>query len=157
MTLFSIQKNLQNCDPTVQEALRADTKPYYGMLSHNHSPNVKEPKHYISLAVAFDCGASAGTVEPKSGDFKEPPVIDPKFLSHPFDHRVAVESVRQTIELLQQPNIAKDEVRLAVGPQSTSEEDIMFSGFPGIRNPCSNHIRNLYARRPRACGTCVGR
>lgn len=118
-------KEFAELNPTMQEALQSDTKPNFEVLSHSPSPIVSEPEHYISLAVAFDCVAAGGSLTLGSGNIDDPPVIDPKYLSHPFDRRVAIEAVRETLGLLQQPNIFKDQVRLAVGPKSTSDEDIL--------------------------------
>ena len=60
-----------------------------------------------------------------SADPKDPPAIDPKFLAEPFDRRVAIEAVRESLELLDSPHIAKDHIRLAAGPEDRSDEAIL--------------------------------
>ena len=85
------------------------------------------PEEYLAHAVAFMGGQAAGEVTLRSGDPKDPPLIDPKFLNHPFDRRVAIECVREALELLDLPALAKDQVRLARGPIGGSDEDILVS------------------------------
>ena len=70
-------------------------------------------------------GQAAGEVKLRSGNPKDPPLIDPKFLNHPFDRRVAIKSVREAFEFLDLPALAKDQVRLATGPMDRSDEDIL--------------------------------
>ena len=55
---------------------------------------------------------------------KDPPLIDPQFLTHPFDRRVAIESVREALKLLNLEALATDRIRLAAGPRGDSDEDI---------------------------------
>lgn len=78
------------------------------------------------MAAAFEGNfAARGSVTLKSTDPKDPPVIDPKFLAEPFDRRVAIEAVRETLKFLDMPQLAKDQVRLAAGPENQSDEAIL--------------------------------
>ena len=78
------------------------------------------------MAAAFEGNFVArGSVTLKSTDPKDPPVIDPKFLVEPFDRRVAIEAVRETLKLLDTPQLVKDQVRLAAGPENQSDEAIL--------------------------------
>ncbi|KAK0507115.1 hypothetical protein JMJ35_010573 [Cladonia borealis] len=52
-------------------------------------------------------------------------LIDPNFLAHPFDKRVAIESVRETLEFLGKPLMATSTVHLAAGPSGNTDEDIL--------------------------------
>ena len=70
-------------------------------------------------------GQAAGEIKLRSGDPKDPPLLDPKFLSHPFDRRVVIKSVREALELMDLPSLAKDQVRLATGPARRSDEEIL--------------------------------
>ena len=72
---------------------------------------------------------SSGTVTLQSKDPKDLALIDPKFLSHPFDRRVAIESIRDTIEFLDQPFLAQNRERLAEGPKGLSDDEILVSNF----------------------------
>ena len=69
-----------------------------------------------------------------SPDPKDPPVIDPKFLAEPFDRRVAIEAVRETLALLDSPEVAKHQVRLAVGPKDRSDEGILVRCYSSIQS-----------------------
>lgn len=80
------------------------------------------PELYTAAAVAFDGTHADGTVELRSSDINDPPVCDPRFLSHEFERRVVVDGIRETCNLLKQPSLAKDQVRLAAGSKGTSEE-----------------------------------
>lgn len=78
------------------------------------------------MATAFEGNyAARGSVTLKSADPREPPVIDPKFLEEPFDRRVAIEAVRETLKLLDSPQMAKDQIRLAAAPEDGSDEAIL--------------------------------
>ena len=66
-----------------------------------------------------------GSVSLRSPNPKDPLLIDPQFLTHPFDRRVAIESVREVLKLLNLEALAKDRIRLATGPRGDSDEDIL--------------------------------
>lgn len=78
------------------------------------------------MATAFEGNyAARGSVTLKSADPNDPPVIDPKFLAEPFDRRVAIEAVRETLKLMNSPGMAKEQVRLAAAPEDGSDEAIL--------------------------------
>lgn len=68
---------------------------------------------------------SSGTVTLRSKDPKDPPLIDPKFLSHPFDRHVAIECIRDALDFLNQPFLAENTERLATGPKGLGDEEIL--------------------------------
>ena len=68
---------------------------------------------------------STGTVTLASAHHSAAPSIDPKFLSHPFDCRLAIESVRGALEFLDLKCLKKDEVRLAAGPAERGDQEIL--------------------------------
>lgn len=68
-----------------------------------------------------------GEVDLRSAIPADPPLIDPKFLSHPYDRRVAIEGVRDALKFLDMPYLAKDQVRLATGPSGREDEEISVS------------------------------
>lgn len=70
-------------------------------------------------------GQAAGEVKLRSGDPKDPPLVDPKFLSQPFDRCVAIESMREALEFLDLPGLAEDQIRLATGPTGRSDKEIL--------------------------------
>lgn len=68
---------------------------------------------------------STGTVTLVSADPSDPPSIDPNFLSHPFDSRLAIESLREALAFLDLECLKKDEVRLAAGPARRDDRDLL--------------------------------
>ena len=87
---------------------------------------MQPPDKYLAIAVAFEGNyAARGSLTLKSADPKDPPVIDPKFLAEPFDRRVAIEAVRESLKFLNSPQMSKDQVRLAAGPEDQSDEAIL--------------------------------
>ena len=78
------------------------------------------------MAAAFEGNyAARGSVSLKSADPKDPPVIDPKFLAEPYDRRVAIEAVRETLKLIDSPQMVKGQVRLATGPEDRTDKAIL--------------------------------
>lgn len=67
---------------------------------------------------------SVGEITLRSSNPSDPPKIDPKLLSHPFDRRVAIEGMRQTMKFLNAPVFKKTTVKLIGCPKSQSDEDI---------------------------------
>ncbi|KAL9132931.1 MAG: hypothetical protein Q9175_005887 [Cornicularia normoerica] len=148
-------EEFQRLDSELQRPLFAETKPHYEIVSHNPSPTVQAPDKYIGIAAAFEGNyAARGSVTLKSADSKDPPVIDPKFLAEPFDRRVAIEAVRETLKLLDLPHIAKEQVRLAAGPEDRSDEAILnYVRKTAISMwHCSGTVRMGKKKEP---GTCV--
>ena len=68
---------------------------------------------------------STGEILLCSSDPKDDAIMNPNFLSHPFDRRVAIESVRNALEILNKPEIAKHTIRLGAGPVGPSDEEIL--------------------------------
>ena len=70
---------------------------------------------------------ASGEVTLQSSDPSDAPNIDPKFLDHPFDRRVAIESVRETLDFLDTPGLAEQLERVGSGPTDRSDEGILVS------------------------------
>lgn len=90
---------------------------------------MKAPEQYLSTVVAFPATQDTGEIKLHSTDPKDPPDINPNFLSHPFDRRLAIESVRETLQLLDSPLLAKDRIRMAAGPAGTTDEEILVPNY----------------------------
>jgi choline dehydrogenase-like flavoprotein len=69
---------------------------------------------------------SRGTVTLRSSDPTAAPIIDPKFLSHPFDRRVMIEGLRETRRILSAPVFAANTVE-KLGPEDDSDDAIWVS------------------------------
>lgn len=134
-------KEFLELDASTQKALRAKSKPCYEIISQNPSPSVKEPEHYLSTAVAFPATQGTGELNLRSTNAQDPPAINPNFLSHPFDRRLAIESVRETLQFLNIPPLARDQIRMAAGPAGTGDEEIL------------DYVRSTAISMWHACGT----
>ncbi|KAL8720302.1 MAG: hypothetical protein Q9225_002814 [Loekoesia sp. 1 TL-2023] len=108
-----------------QELLRMKTKPTHEILSQAPYLSAAAPDLYLSTAVVFSGTEAGGEVTLRSSDPADDPMIDPNFLSHPFDRRTAIQSVRETLEFLQTPLLAKDHLGLAAGPAGVEDDEIL--------------------------------
>ena len=90
-------------------------------------PNLQETDCYLGFVVAFMNNQSVGEVRLQSANPGDNPVIDQKFLSHPFDRRVAIESVRNVLEFLDDSRFAEDRIRMAAAPSGRTDEEIYVS------------------------------
>ncbi len=70
---------------------------------------------------------SEGEVTLSSTNPSDPPVVDPKLMSHPFDRRVIIEAMRQMMNYLEAPVFKKNTVKMIGCPKSRSDEDIWVS------------------------------
>lgn len=67
---------------------------------------------------------SKGEVTLNSANPLDPPKVDPKLLSHPFDRRVMIEGMRQMMGFLEAPSFQKSTIKMIGSPKSSSDQDI---------------------------------
>jgi choline dehydrogenase-like flavoprotein len=72
---------------------------------------------------------SRGTITLQSSNPNDAPLIDPKFLTHPYDRRVITEAVRESTRMLGAPVFAKNTTE-RLGPKDDSDEGILVSRWP---------------------------
>jgi len=112
-----------------QEYLTKETVPSYEVFTHFpvHMLNPDMPNNltYQSLAAFPMNEQSRGEVTLQSKDPRDPPIMDPKLLSHPFDQRVAIESLRDVMEFSAHPAYARDTLAAIHVPKSNSDEDLL--------------------------------
>ncbi|GMF77715.1 unnamed protein product [Aspergillus oryzae] len=110
--------------------LLQETVPHYEILTHFpihwFIPDfAKEALNYSCLLVFMFNAQGRGEVTLQSSDPNVPLLFDPKFLSHPFDRRVAIESLRDAFRIAKSDGYTKDNVMELAGPKSDSDEDLL--------------------------------
>ena len=113
-----------------QSYLLKETVPHYEVLTHFPihwfmPPSPDSPYNLASLNVFLYNSQARGEVTLQSSDPDVPLVFDPKFLSHPYDRRVAIDSVRDVFKVARHPDFTKDTVAELATPKSDSDEDIL--------------------------------
>lgn len=113
-----------------QRFLQLPTVPHYeviiGFPVHWFIPDYP-PEHlsYSSLTGFIYNSQGRGEVTLQSSDPAVPLRFDPNFLSHPYDRRVAIETLRNLLKIAEHPAYAKDIVAPIAVPKSASEEDLL--------------------------------
>ncbi|KAI8169650.1 hypothetical protein K4K49_012030 [Colletotrichum sp. SAR 10_70] len=80
---------------------------------------------FFSVFVANMNSQSRGQIKLKSAYPKDPPLVDPKYLSHPYDVVNLREALREGLKLMQTPTMKEHFVRPIFAPKSDSDEDIV--------------------------------
>jgi hypothetical protein len=88
-------------------------------------PGVDPKSPHLSITTFLHCPQSTGTIKLASADPKDPPLIDPNFLSHPFDRRMAVVATIRMLDFVEQSRLKDDLGEPVSVPASRSEEDIL--------------------------------
>jgi choline dehydrogenase-like flavoprotein len=88
-------------------------------------PVPKESSYTTHLAILMN-PRSRGSVTLRSADPKDAPLIDPKYLDHPFDRKVMLELIRETVKFQEESAVSKYLKRSIIGPKSTSAEHGIF-------------------------------
>ncbi|XDG02145.1 hypothetical protein ABKA04_001760 [Annulohypoxylon sp. FPYF3050] len=81
--------------------------------------------NYCCFLVFLYNAQSRGEVTLQSADPNAPPLIDPKFLSTPFDQRAVVEIMKEVNKFLHSEGYAKDTVATIAGPTGDSDEELL--------------------------------
>lgn len=113
-----------------KQFLLQTTVPHYEVLTHFpihwFIPGfAKEALNYSCLLVFLFNSQVNGEAVLQSSDPNTPLKFDPKFLSHPFDRRAAIESLRDSLRIAQYDGYTKDNVQQLAGPKSDSDEDLL--------------------------------
>jgi len=91
------------------------------MLNYVPTPNVS----FVGAICILGNAQSSGTVTLASTNPLEHPVIDPKFLSHPFDRKVMIDGLRQTLRLLKAPVYARNTIKV-LGPDPDATDEVIW-------------------------------
>jgi choline dehydrogenase-like flavoprotein len=112
-----------------QSFLHEDTVPHYELYTHfpAHMFNPEMPTNltYNALFIFLMNEQSRGEVRLQSSNPGEPLLFDPKFFSHPFDRRAAIEILRSLLAFTTQPAYADDTIAAIHAPKSDSDEDLL--------------------------------
>ncbi|KAJ5129836.1 uncharacterized protein N7515_005875 [Penicillium bovifimosum] len=113
-----------------QKYLLQETVPHYELLTHF-------PVHWFipdfpAEAMSYSCltlflfnAQTRGEVTLQSSDPDTPLSFNPRFLEHPFDRRVAIETLRDVFRLAKHERYTKDNVAALAMPKSDSDEDLL--------------------------------
>ncbi|KAL3476517.1 hypothetical protein BJX99DRAFT_227895 [Aspergillus californicus] len=113
-----------------KQFLCQETVPHYEILTHFpvhwFIPGfATEALNYSCLLVFLFNSQAPGEATLQSADPNAPLKFDPKFLSHPFDRRAAIESLRDALRIAKADIYLKDNVQELAGPKSDSDEDLL--------------------------------
>ena len=111
-----------------QKHLLAPTVPHYEyILNGPWLPHFMDPENAeagVTIFVFLLNQKSTGSVRLQSSDPKQPLIYDPNWFSHPYDRKVAAESTRKILKIMDSPQFQKGTVVIN-GPKSDAEEDIL--------------------------------
>lgn len=99
------------------------------LTSAQHSPSsflAYEPTNsesYFGAICLIMNPQSKGTITLQSSNPSTPPLINPSFLTHPFDRRVLIEGLREVMRIQRAPIFASRTLR-TLGPANDSESAI---------------------------------
>lgn len=77
---------------------------------------LKESDSIIAHEILLQNCLSKGSVKLASSDYMVPPIVDPNYLSHPYDVRMAIEALRQLLKIAQTDTYRKVLRSTLIGP-----------------------------------------
>lgn len=108
---------LEETRPSAEIWLGSGPSAYTGEILPEHS--------YMTFELLLQNNLSRGTLALRSNNPSEPPIIDPAFLSHPYDKRIAIETVRQALSI-GKSGVYADVIRDMVhGPRGDDDASIL--------------------------------
>ncbi|TDL18468.1 alcohol oxidase [Rickenella mellea] len=117
--------------------------------------NPQEGSSYFMVMAGLQHPFSRGSIHINSADPLKPPVIDPKYLSHPFDVKALVAGYRSTEKIaLTQP--LKEIIVKQVLPPGAIEKDEHLAGFITQAAASGSHLMGTAALARRDLGGVVG-
>jgi len=86
-------------------------------------PPLQDDDKVLSFLAIVMNAQSVGYVKLASSDASVPPLIDPNYLSHPYDRRVAIESLRAVIKYSDAPTFQSMRERRIEGPDADASDE----------------------------------
>lgn len=118
----------ENLPEETKRYIHRPTVPTSEYIAHGlpAPPFVDQTKTYISFLVAVYSPQSRGTIKLASSDPKDAPLCDPNILTHPFDRKSYVDSMRRLYRLVKSSafDTAGTYLEWVLAPKSDSDEDI---------------------------------
>lgn len=133
----------------IQEHMHKPTVPAVELATHTPSAFLglepdSETAFFGAICLIMN-PQSLGTVTLRSSNPSDAPIIDPKFLTHPFDRRILIEGVRETMRIMSAPVYASRTLQ-RLGPKDDSDDGIW------------EHIKgNLRSSWHMSCTAAMGR
>ncbi|RDW95046.1 hypothetical protein BP5796_00809 [Coleophoma crateriformis] len=98
---------------------------------------------------------SRGSLKLKSRDPRQLPEIDPGYLSHPFDVRIAVETLREIVKMAQTPTFSSIIQSILLGPRSPSDSSKLASIAGDDEAVLEEFMRETLTQGFHSMSTCV--
>ncbi|KAJ5925781.1 glucose-methanol-choline oxidoreductase [Penicillium verhagenii] len=96
-------KEFNDLDSQTKQFLLEPTRPsaeiWLGSGPSVYKGHIQPEESYITHELLLQNNLSKGVVSIRSRNPRDHPIIDPKFLSHPFDRRIAIETVRKAMQI----------------------------------------------------------
>ncbi|KAG7143422.1 Versicolorin B synthase like protein [Verticillium longisporum] len=110
--------------------LNKATIPHFEIISHFpihwFIPDFSTDRlNYSNFLVFHQNALSKGEVTLQSADPSVPLRLDPRYLESPFDHRVAIEALRETLRLCKHEGYARNTTGIIAGPSGDSDEELL--------------------------------
>ncbi|KAI0125603.1 hypothetical protein BJ170DRAFT_439566 [Xylariales sp. AK1849] len=112
----------------MQDYLQKPNVPNWELATHTpflDGTTVGKDEEIFSCLCLLMNPQSRGTVTLQSANPKDAPIIDPKFLTHPFDRKTAIESFRELLRFFQAPVWKEKTIRNLAWPRDDSDEAIL--------------------------------
>jgi choline dehydrogenase-like flavoprotein len=129
-----LTQEFQDLDYETRKFLTKKEVPHFEFL--NALPAVfpglePEDGHAAHMMFSFVHNAqSSGSVTLRSKDPNDKPVIDVNYLDHPYDRKVLIHMIRESMKFVTETSIKKSFEKFILAPQGVSDEEILVRIFP---------------------------
>ncbi|KAH8676139.1 hypothetical protein BX600DRAFT_508317 [Xylariales sp. PMI_506] len=140
----------------LQSFLQKPDVPNWEMATHTpffDGTEVRDGEEIFSCICLVMNPQSRGTVTLNSANPADAPIIDPKFLTHPFDKRTAIECFKQLLAYFQAPIWKEKTIRRLGWPDDDSDEAIWETFSSNLRS--SWHMCGTAIMGKNATEACV--
>lgn len=122
-------EEFKSLDAETREYLSRPTVPLFEMVAGTPIfppilPSAVDKPYLCWIAILLNA-QSRGEVTLRSADPSDAPLINPRYLEHPYDRKALLESIRETMRFQQHSALGKYFQGYIQGPNSTTDEDIL--------------------------------